>query len=103
MSLLFKPKINFSFGSGTLSNVKVKTVHRELNPWSSKELKQLVELKALGLTYATIAPILGRSANNCGVTISEKKLIPKYKKRRLEMIREVMGDDYDAKREISQS
>jgi len=93
MSLLFKPKINFSFGSGTLSNVKVKTVHRELNPWSSKELKQLVELKALGLTYATMAPILKRSANSCGVTISEKKLISKYKQRRIELIEAVMRDD----------
>jgi len=99
MSLIFKPKINFSFGAGKLSNVKVKTVHRELNPWSTKELKQLVELKALGLTYAAIAPILNRSANNCGVTISSRKLGQAYKQRRIEMIREVMGDDYDAKRE----
>jgi hypothetical protein len=98
MSLIFKPKINFSFEASKLSNVKVKTVHRELNPWSTKELKQLVELKALGLSYATIAPILKRSVNNCGTTMSTRKLVPVYKKRRMEMIEEVMGDDYITER-----
>ena len=92
MSLIFKPKIKFSFGAGKLSSVKTKNVPRELNPWTNKELNKLVELKALGLTYTAIGPILNRSPNSCGVAISDKNLISKYKKRRLELITEVMRD-----------
>jgi len=108
MSLIFKPKIAdsfksdapvvskvkkaFHFASGK-SAPKVKTVHRELVHWTTKELNRLVALKALGLTYAAIAPIIGRSANSCGTAISSNNLHSKYKKRREELINEVLRDD----------
>ena len=108
MSLMFKPKISgdfrtsnptvkkvtdvFHFASGKLAP-KVKTVPRELVHWTTKELKQLVELKAMGVTYQQISKLMtGRSANSCGGSISSNGLTKVYKKRRQEMIEEIMND-----------
>ena len=108
MSLIFKPKIADSFKSDTpvvdtvkkafhfasgKSAPRVKTVHRELVHWTTKELNRLVALKALGLTYAAIAPIIGRSANSCGTAMSSNKLHSKYKERRESLINEILRDD----------
>ena len=110
MSLIFKPKIAkdfrasnpvvkevtdaFHFASGKLAP-KVKTVPREstLKHWTTKELKQLVELKAMGVTYEQMSKLMdGRSANSCGGSISSNGLTKVYKKRRQEMIEAIMND-----------
>jgi len=91
MSLIFKPKINFNFGTGKLSNCKTKTVKREIVHWSTKELNKLTDLKALGLTYIQIGKLLGRSANSCGTAMFTHDLKKIYKIRREKMIEDIIN------------
>jgi len=91
MSIIFKPKIKFSFGSGKLAK-PVKTVSREKWHWTTKELKKLTELKALGLSYVDIAKLIGRSANSCGTAMHTNNLKKVYKLRREKLIEEIMND-----------
>ena len=60
MSIVFKPKIKFSFGSSRQGPV-VKNVPREQWHWSTKELKRVVSLRAIGVTYKECAKLIGRS------------------------------------------
>ena len=93
MSLLFKPKIKLNLKSDKSYKIESKNAVPRTKPWSTKELKQLINLKAIGLTYSVIGKILDRPAASCGVAVSTKNLGSKYKKRRMEMIKEIMSDD----------
>ena len=110
MSLLFKPKIADSFehikpvvlstvtprlveaepevikSKGKprkkLNSKRVKLVRR---PWTTAEIKKLIELRAEKNCDKTCAKILNRTAKSCRMAIWDKGLLPAINARRLEM------------------
>ena len=91
MSLLFKPKIADTFEhikpvvlatvAPKLAEAKPEAVKLVLagdgriqSAWSSNELKFLVEMKALKLTYKACGVHLNRSANSCAGAVHTHNL-----------------------------
>jgi hypothetical protein len=110
MNLLFKPKIADSFEHikpVVLSTVAPKLVEAEpevaksqgkprkkLNPnrvklvrrpWTTVEIKKLIELRANKTCDKTCAKILNRTAKSCRMAIWGKGLLPAINARRLEL------------------
>ena len=75
MSIVFKPQIPKDF-SYLLPVQEVKEVERIYKPrvWSDAEKDQLVELRAMGVSYYDCATILRRGNSNVGDIISLHKL-----------------------------
>ena len=90
MSLIFKPRISFSFGSGRSSIVKNKPVHREELIWSKADLQKLVLLRAMRCTYRECGEHFSRSLDACSSIVQKKDLEPGIKKKRKEILAEVL-------------
>ena len=113
MSLLFKPNIADSFEHikpVVLATVEPKLVEVEpevaksqgkprksLNPnrvklvrrpWTTVEIKKLIELRANKTCDNTCAKILNRTPKSCRMAIWGKGLLPEIKARRLEIIKD---------------
>ena len=75
MSLVFKPKIPKDF-SGLLPTKVVKVAEPKYKPrwWTAEEKDQLVELRAMGVSYYDCATMLRRGNSNVGDIISLHKL-----------------------------
>ena len=70
----------------TAKSSKVKIVRR---PWTTLELKTLIDLRAEKVCDKKCAVILDRTAKSCRMAIWGKKLLPEIKARRLEIGREL--------------
>jgi len=90
MSLLHKPKIPFSFGSGKLSTVKNKYVHREEIKWSEAQIEKLVLLRALRCTLKECGKHFGRSITACATVIQNRNLYKDIDKKREELVNRVI-------------
>ena len=102
MNLLFKPKIADSFEHikpviDTPKHIKlvpepkaIKVVFagdgRIQSAWSSNELKFLVEMKALKLTYKACGKHLNRSANSCAGAVHTHNLYSEILDKQEELI-----------------
>jgi hypothetical protein len=75
MSLVFKPKIPKDF-SALLPVKVVEPIDRKYKPrvWTDAEKDQLVELRAIGVSYYDCATMLRRGNSNVGDIISLHKL-----------------------------
>jgi len=75
MSLVFKPKIPKDF-SALLPIKVVEPIDRKYKPrvWTDAEKDQLVELRAIGVSYYDCATMLRRGNSNVGDIISLHKL-----------------------------
>ena len=75
MSLVFKPKIPKDF-SALLPVKVVEPIDRKYKPrvWTDAEKDQLVELRAMGVSYYDCATMLRRGNSNVGDIISLHKL-----------------------------
>jgi hypothetical protein len=91
MSLIFKPKINFSFGSKSIGK-KNKTVSREKWHWSTKELKRVVNLRAMGISYKDCAELVGRSQSSIIAAVDSNNLYGAIAKQKESLIIEVMKE-----------
>jgi len=89
MSLIFKPRISFSFGSGRSSTVKNKTVHREEVVWSDADIEKLVVLRAMRCTYRECGTSFSRSAPACSNVVQTKDLYRAINKKRAEIMANV--------------
>ena len=110
MNLLFKPKIADSFEHikpVVLATITPKIVEAEpevikskckprkrLNPnrvklvrrpWTTVEIKKLIEVKAIKVSDKECARIFDRTAKSCRMAIWGKKLMPAIRARRLEL------------------
>jgi len=90
MSLLHKPKIPFSFGSGKLSTVKNKYVHREEIKWSEAQIEKLVLLRALRCTLKECGKHFGRSASACSNIVQNRNLYKVIDEKRKELVNRVI-------------
>jgi len=93
MSIVFTPKISFSFGSGKMEKRNVAPKGPSPVYWSTTELNNLVELRAIGLSYKDCAKLLGRSQTACISACDGNSLHSAIGKRRQKLINEVLNDD----------
>jgi len=96
MSIIFIPKIAASY-SGLIKPIVIPVkplspnATHEYNSWSAKELSQLVNLRAIGLSYKKIGKLIHRSGSSCANTLSRNALRDKYKEIQDRMVKEVMS------------
>ena len=90
MSIVFKPKIKFSFGSSRQGPV-VKNVPREQWHWSTKELKRVVSLRAIGVTYKDCAKLIGRSQGAIISAVDTNNLYSAIAKEKEGLVITIMG------------
>ena len=90
MSIVFKPKINFSFGSGKSGPI-VKNVPREQWHWSTRELKRVVSLRAIGVTYKDCAKLIGRSQGAIISAVDTNNLYSAIAKEKEGLVITIMG------------
>ena len=90
MSIVFKPKIAFSFGSGRVEAVRPKAP-KVLKHWSNLELGKLADLCALGLSYSDCSNLLKRSKSSCQSAVDDRSLYIRIMKKREKMIDEIVN------------
>ena len=90
MSLIFKPRISFSFGSGRQSIVKNKPAAREEIIWSEDDLQKLVVLRALRCTYKECRDHFSRPIHLCSEAVHVNGLEPRIKDKRKEILAELL-------------
>jgi hypothetical protein len=91
MSIVFKPKINFSFGSSKAGPV-TKNVPREKWHWSTKELKRVVSLRAIGVSYKDCAKLIDRSQGAIVAAVDTNNLYSAIAKEKEGLIITIMKD-----------
>jgi hypothetical protein len=95
MSLIFKPKIAFSFDALRTNSVTRKPTSpkalRQYNSWTDKDLTLLVNLKAVGMPYRNIARVLHKSQDSCSIAMSRNELQSAYKDIQAKLVAEIMG------------
>ena len=90
MSIVFKPKLTFNFSSGKMQP-KTKTVRRETVYWKTTELNNLVELRAIGLSYKDCAKLLGRSQSSCVAAADANDLHTRISKKKKQLIDQALA------------
>jgi len=90
MNIAFKPTIPKCFG------IKPKSPSpdalRIYNSWSAKELRTLVLLKAIGVSYREAGRLLHRSKDSCALVMSHHQLKSEYKKAHDCLVQEILED-----------
>jgi len=104
MSLIWKPKIpavftkpkpkvkKYNFGSGHITDIKVKIVPREQMPWPESDLLFLIELRVLKCSYEECGEHLNRTANACTGAIQTNNLYEAIRKKRKQLLDEVLNE-----------
>ena len=91
MSIVFKPKIPYGFRE-VVAKPKVTDAQREYNSWSTKELRQLVELRAIGVSYLKCSELLHRGKAGCAVVMSREGHGALAKARQNVLIQAIMSE-----------
>jgi len=68
---------------------------REYNTWSAKDLRTMVNLKAIGVSYRQIGLLLHRSHDACAVALSHNELRSAYKTVKANLINEVLSAEHN--------
>ena len=100
MSIVFKPKLTFNFSSGKMQP-KTKTVSRETVYWKTTELNNLVELRAIGLSYKDCSKLLGRTQSSCVAAADGNDLHSKIAKKKKQLIDQALNNDFETKTSAS--
>jgi len=90
MSIVFKPKLSFNFGSGRMQP-KTKTISRPNSYWKTTELTNLVELRSIGLSYKDCAKLLGRSQSSCVAAADANNLHTRITKKKQQLIDQALS------------
>ena len=90
-SLVFVPKIKDSYRPCELNLDKNPTFI--YNPWSAKDLKRLVRLRAMNVSHIKIGSMLKRSASSCGYVVHGYKLGIEINQLKKKLINDIMESD----------
>lgn len=90
MSLVFKPRISFNFGSGK-SSIKNKPVHREELIWLDTSIEKLIVLRALRCTYRECGKHFSRTPEACSNVVNKRDLYSAINKKREELIIKIIS------------
>ena len=96
MSIVFKPKLSFHFGSGRMQP-SVKKTGRPIIHWTANEVENLIELRAIGLSHKDCGRLLNRSDDACIGAVKKLMLNPRIEARKQELINEVLDNDIKRK------
>ena len=91
--LIFKPKLPAEFkGCETLIKNK-HLLKTPANMWTTKSLNQLMDLRALGISYKNISKLLGRSQSGVAAAVDANNLYSKIDQKRDRLIGKVLNLD----------
>ena len=95
MSLIFKPRIAYHFGSAKFlaAKARAKNSHQEQYTWEKREIEFLIELRALRVSFLECDKMLKRKQGSCSNCIQSRKLYEKINKKRQALIQGVLKDD----------
>jgi hypothetical protein len=95
MSLIFKPRIAYHFGSAKFlaSKAKASNSHQEQYTWEEREIEFLIELRALKVSFLQCDKMLKRKQGSCSNCIQSRNLYEKINSKRQALIQGVLKDD----------
>jgi len=93
MSLIFKPRIAYHFGSAKFLAAKARNSHQEQYTWEEKEIELLIELRALKVSFSQCDKMLKRKQGSCSNCIQFRNLYEKINSKRQALIQGVLKDD----------
>ena len=96
MSLVFKPKIPFSFSMKPQENKEQKE-KRIRNTWTEEEIDVLINLRALGVTFRDVGFALGRRSQTAAAKVHGAMLYGEIRDRRKKLIDDVLENYNDRK------
>ncbi len=91
MSIIFVPKIKESYNVPAKS-VLAKQPRTNYNPISELDLKRIVCLRAMNVSYNNIAKLIHRSSNTIAWHVHDKMLFVEINERKKKQIEEAMSD-----------
>ena len=95
MSLIFKPRIAYHFGSAKFlaAKAKARNPHQEQYTWEEREIEFLIELRALKVSFLQCDKMLKRKQGSCSNCIQYRNLYEKINSKRQALIQGVLKDD----------
>lgn len=88
MSIVFKPKIPKAFSPQVQVKPKVKRPTPVI--WSDSDIVQLINLRAMGVSFKDCGPLLDRSMTACVAAVDSNNLYRAISARRQVLIKEIL-------------
>jgi hypothetical protein len=93
MSIIFVPKIKDSYANVPARSVLAKKPKTNYNSISERDLKRIVCLRAMNVSYNNIAKLIHRSANTCAWHVHDKMLFIEINQIQQKLINDIMEED----------
>lgn len=93
MSIIFVPKIKDSYENVPARSVLAKKPRTNYNSISERDLKRIVCLRAMNVSYNNIAKLIHRSANTCAWHVHDKMLFIEINQLQQKLINDIMEED----------
>jgi hypothetical protein len=93
MSIIFVPKIKDSYANVPARSVLAKKPKTNYNSISERDLKRIVCLRAMNVSYNNIAKLIHRSANTCAWHVHDKMLFIEINQLQQKLINDIMEED----------
>ena len=93
MSIIFVPKIKDSYANVPARSVLAKEPKTNYNSISERDLKRIVCLRAMNVSYNNIAKLIHRSANTCAWHVHDKMLFIEINQLQQKLINDIMEED----------
>ena len=88
MSIVFKPVIPKAFSPQVKANAKVKRPTPVI--WSDPDMVQLINLRAMGVSFKDCGPLLNRTMSACVAAVDSNNLYRAISTRRQVLIKEII-------------
>mgnify|MGYP003634639518 FL=1 len=93
MSIIFVPKIKDSYANVPARSVLAKKPKTNYNSISERDLKRIVCLRAMNVSYNNIAKLIHRSANTCAWHVHDKMLFIEINQLQQKLINDIMEEE----------
>ena len=93
MSIVFVPKIKDSYANVPARSVLAKKPKTNYNSISERDLKRIVCLRAMNVSYNNIAKLIHRSANTCAWHVHDKMLFIEINQLQQKLINDIMEEE----------
>jgi len=93
MSIVFVPKIKDSYANVPARSVLAKKPKTNYNSISERDLKRIVCLRAMNVSYNNIAKLIHRSANTCAWHVHAKMLFIEINQIQQKLINDIMEEE----------
>ena len=93
MSIIFVPKNKDSYANVPARSVLAKKPRTNYNSISERDLKRIVCLRAMNVSYNNIAKLIHRSANTCAWHVHDKMLFIEINQLQQKLINDIMEEE----------